>query len=130
MALDATRANQILDAIHGNTALLATTTALHLRLMTAAGSATVNGTELASGGSYVIVTGLTPLTMSTAASQSSSNSAISQTNMPATTITSIEVWDSNATPKRQVFGTLTASKTTAAGDTLSFAAAAITSALT
>ena len=127
--LDQTRANQLLDAMHGVTTLAATTTPIKIRLMTAIGSAAVNGTELASGGSYVALTGLSPLTMGAASAGSSSNSAISQTNMPAATITAIEVWDSAATPKRQVWGYLTTARTTVAGDTLSFAAAAITSAL-
>jgi hypothetical protein len=47
--------------------------------------------------------------------------------MPAATTAGIEIW--NGTPARQEFGALTAAKTTAAGDTLSFAAGAITSAL-
>jgi hypothetical protein len=54
---------------------------------------------------------------------------VAQTNMPVATVTSIELWDSNATNKRLEFGNLTASKTTASGDTLSFASGAITSAL-
>jgi len=127
--LDQTRANQLLDAMHGVTSLAATTAPIKIRLMTVMGSAAVNGTELASGGSYVILTGLSPLTMSAASAGSSSNSAISQANMPAATIAAIEVWDSAATPKRQMLGTLTTARTTVAGDTLSFAAAAITSAL-
>jgi hypothetical protein len=129
MALDQTRANQILDAIHAVTTLVASTAPIHTRFMTANGSSTSNGTELATGGGYTQGTGAPSATWNAAASGTSSKQALSVTNMPATTIVGIEEWDSAGTPKRQEFGALTASKTTASGDTLSFAAAAVTSAL-
>lgn len=129
MALDATRANQILDAVHGVATLTATTAPIKLRLMTGATiNATTNGTEITAGGGYTALG--QAITMGSATSQSASNSLISWTNMPVATVHAIEIWDSNATPKRQLWGILTADKTTASGDTLSFAAAAITSALT
>lgn len=129
--LDQTRANQILDAIHGVTTLVATTTPTKIRLMTAVGSATTNGTELATSGGYTAGSaGGISVTWAAAASGSDATSAIaSVTNMPATTINGIEIWDSNATPKRQELGSLTTPRTTASGDTLSFASGAITSAL-
>lgn len=128
MTLDRTKANNLLDGIHAVAAFTAVTSPIKIRLMTAVGSATANGTELATGGSYVAATGIT-VTWDAASAGSANNQACSQTNMPAATITGIETWDSNATPKRQELGTLTASRTTSSGDTLSFAAAAITSAL-
>lgn len=127
--LDQTRANQILDAIHAVTALVASVAPIRTRLMTANGSATANGTELASSGGYTAGTGAPSSTWGAAASGSSAKAALSVTNMPATTINGIEEWDSAGTPKRQELGALTTPKTTAAGDTLSFANGAITSAL-
>ena len=99
-------------------------------LMTANGTASARGTELASGGGYVAATGLA-LTWkaSTNASPSvgASNGVTSQTNMPAATVVGIEVvYGANV---RIEYGALTASRTTSAGDTLSFADSAITTSL-
>lgn len=126
-ALDQTHANNIIDASLGTTTFVATTTPLKCRLMTANGSATANGTELTSGGSYVAATGLSPATFASASGESASTSvALTQTNMPAATITGIELWDSNATPKRKWWGALSASKTTNAGDTFTIASGSLT----
>lgn len=128
--LDQTRANQLLEAIHATTTLVASTAPIRLRLMTAAGTATANGTELASGGGYTQGAGAPATAWAAAASGSqATNAAVTITNMPAATIPAVETWDSNGTPKRQELGNLTASKTTASGDTLTFASGAITSAL-
>jgi hypothetical protein len=130
MALDQTRANQLLEAIHGVTALTATTTPTRVRLMTAVGTATTNGTELATSGGYTSGAGAPSVTWAAAATGSeATNAIVSVTNMPVATINGIEIWDSNATPKRQELGSLTTPRTTASGDTLSFASGAITSAL-
>lgn len=128
--LDQTRANQILEAIHATTTLVASTAPIKTRLMTAVGSATANGTELTTSGGYTSGTGAPTSTWAAAASGSqATNAIVSVTNMPATTINGIENWDSAGTPKRQELGNLTVAKTTASGDTLSFASGAITSAL-
>ena len=97
--------------------------------ITAAGSAAANGTAVAAGGGYA-ATGVA-LGWGAAASQSQATNAVAQvTNYPrAETVTAVEVWSTDATPLRVELGNLTASKTMAAGDTLSFAAGAITSAL-
>jgi hypothetical protein len=131
-------ANKILNALHptsGTTTLGAQTITFPIlvRLMTANGTATANGTELTTGGSYTTAsTGITTgpgANWSAASAGSQATSAIcSQTNMPAATIVGIELWDSTATKIRTEWGSMT-SKTTSAGDTLSFASAAITSAL-
>lgn len=126
--LDQSYSKKINDHKNG-VASLTMPTGHAIRLMTAAGSASANGTELASGGSYVAGTGLA-LTWNAATTASPSvagNVAASQTNMPATTIPAIEIWVSG--PLRVELGNLTSSKTTAAGDTLSFAANAVTTAL-
>lgn len=137
MALDQTQANSILTYMHGGGAPR-TITGSRLRLMTANGSATSNGTEVATGGGYTASTGSNPtaagVALSWAASASGSqatNASASVTNYPrAETVVGVEVWSTDATPGLRVeFGALTASKTMAAGDTLSFASGAITSAL-
>jgi len=130
MALDQAQANLILASMHGGTAY-STTGLIHVRLMTAAGSATANGTELTTSGGYTSGAGAPTIATWAAASAGSqaTSAAVTVTNMPAATIPAIELWDSNATPKRIEFGNLTASKTTVSGDTLSFASGAITSAL-
>jgi hypothetical protein len=133
MALDQTRANEVLTWMHAGSAPAALTSPIRIKLLTAIGTATSNGTELAAGGSYVQVSGATggiTTTWAAAASGSQATNAVAQqTNMPAATITSIELWDSAGTNKRVEFGALASSKTTSAGDTLSFASGAITSAL-
>ena len=130
MTLDQTRANQILEAIHATTTLVASTAPIKTRLMTANGTATANGTELTTGGGYTSGTGAPTSSWAAAASGSQATSApVSVTNMPAATIVGIENWDSNGTPKRQELGALSSSKTTASGDTLTFATGAISSTL-
>lgn len=128
--------DEIVSALHPTSGTktigaLTITYPLAIRLMTAAGSATAAGTELSSGGSYVAATGISMGANWAVVSGGSqaTNAALSQTNMPAATITAIELWDSSGTKRRTEFGNLTASKTTSAGDTLSFASGAITSAI-
>lgn len=126
-------AKQIQDHIHGNTALTQPTGPFRLRQMTTVGSASANGTELATSAGYTSGTGAPtiPFGAATTASPSvaASSSATTVTNMPATTINGVEVWNSNGTPGRQELGNLTTPKTTSAGDTLSYATGAVTSAL-
>ena len=87
----------------------ATTTPIRVRLMTANGSATAAGTELASGGSYVAGTGqsLTAALGTASAGSVTTTSAVVFANMPASTIVGIELWDNNASPIRKWFGTIT-----------------------
>lgn len=137
MALDQTRANEILTHLHGGTTFPAITTPIRIKLLTAIGNATTPGTEVATGGGYTQVGngttgGIQISTWAAASAGSQATSAAAQvTNYPrAETVTAIELVDSNATTfKRLEFGALTASRTMAAGDTLSFASGAITSAL-
>lgn len=128
MTFDAARARAALDALHALGAMANATTSLKLRLMTANGSATANGTEL-TGGSYVAGGSAVTFSAATSPSTSQTSASWSQTGMPAATTTGVEVWDIAGTPVRQELGSLSPSKTTAAGDTLSFASGAITSVL-
>jgi hypothetical protein len=117
--------NRLLDASLGTAAFVAPTTPMKLALDTVNGTATAAGTEVV-GGSYARQT----VAFTAASAGATANTAlISFTNMPAATVTGVEVFDSAGSPRRVWFGALTASKTTASGDTLSFAASAITVAL-
>lgn len=129
--LDQTFAKQLNDHFHGGTALPQPTAPFRLRQMTTVGSASANGTELTTGGGYTSGVGAPTIAFaaSTTATPSvaASSGAVTITNMPATTINGVEVWNSNGTPSRQELGNLTTPKTTASGDTLSYAAGAVTS---
>jgi hypothetical protein len=125
--LDQVFSNALLNASTGEAALTAVVTPIHSRLMTANGSATANGTELPTGGGYTSGTGAPTVTFAAASGGSaSSNSAITVTNMPATTVVGVELWDSAGTPGRKWWGPLAASKTTNAGDTFSIASGSLT----
>ena len=103
-----------------------------LRLMTAGGTNTSNGTEATAGN----CPGYTALGVSLGSSAFGSPSAGQQTNNNAaswtatgswTTITSIEIWDSAGTPLRWLQGALTSNITGVAnGDTIQFAVGSVT----
>jgi len=129
MTWDAARARAALDALHALGAMANATTPVRLRQMTANGSATSNGTELGTSGGYTQGAGAPSVTIGAATSPSTSqnSSVVSITNMPATTIVGVELWDSAGSPVRQELGSLSSSKTTVSGDTLSYAAGAYVS---
>jgi len=107
---------------------------LMLRLMSAMGADNATaGTEVANaGGSAYTPQSLASAwttTTSAATPNTTSVAAVTFTNMPAITTVGVEVWDSAGSPRRTQFGTLTTSKTTALGDSLAFAAAALVSTL-
>jgi hypothetical protein len=126
--LDQTYSKKINDHVHGVTSLTMPT-GHRCRFMTAVGSASANGTELSTGGGYTAGVGapLMPWSAATTASPSvaANSSNVSVANMPAGTINGIEIWES--TPVRIELGSLTTPRTTASGDTLSFAIGAVTS---
>jgi len=129
-ALNQAHANNLIDGSLATAAFTASTAPIRCRLMTANGTATAAGTELATSGGYTSGTGAPSVTFAAAASGSAaSNSAVTVTNMPATTIVGVELWDSAGTPIRKWFGALTASKTTNSGDTFSIASGSLTAAL-
>jgi hypothetical protein len=127
-ALDQTFANALLDASfdRAGASVRLATGPMHCRLITTVGSATASGTELGTGGNYTSGTGAPTFTTAAAATGSTaSNSAISITNMPATTLNGVEVWDS--APARKWFGSITgAPKVINSGDTFSIASASLT----
>lgn len=118
-------ASRLLDASLGTTTYAAPTSPLKLALDTSTGSNSAAGTEV-TGGSYArqtIVFG------SAAAGVSNSSNSISFTNLPACTVTGIEIFDSSGTPRRAWVGALTASKTVSAGDSLSFSPSSVSATL-
>jgi hypothetical protein len=125
--MDQTDANNLLKVSLGIAAYATPTTPMKLRLINAGGTAptaTVNGTAV-TGGSYADQNLTTALGTATGGSVTNSAAAINYTNMPAVTVNAVEVWDSAGTPVRHWFGSI-ASKTTNAGDTLSFSTSSIT----
>lgn len=115
-------ASRLLDASLGTAAYTAPTAPMKLALETATGTNAAAGTEVV-GGSYARQN----ITFGAAASGVASNSnAITFTAMPAATVTGLEIYDSAGSPRRAWVGALTASKTVAAGDSLSFAVGSIT----
>lgn len=121
--------NSVLNLLLRGTSLTITTP-MKARLMTANGTDSSNGTELGTSGGYTA--GGATITFGSAASGGSiSNTvAVTWTNMPATTIVGLEIWDSTGTPVRIWWGALASSKTTASGDTFEFAISAVTCTLT
>jgi hypothetical protein len=102
----------------------------HLRLMTAVGSNTANGTEATSsncpGYTALGSTMGSPSFGANSSGTSSSANAVSWTATGAwTAIVGIEIWDTAGTPLRWLQGSVT-SVTLANGNTLTFAAAAVT----
>jgi hypothetical protein len=119
----------ILNATFAEAAYTDPTTPIKVAMDSAVGSDTAAGTEI-SGGSYARQT----LTMAAASTGSyptsiASNVALTYTNMPAVTVTSVDIFDSAGTPIRRWFGALTSSKTTNAGDTLTIASGSLTATL-
>ncbi len=114
--------DRMINASLNGTTFALPTTPMKLSLHTTASTDASAGTEV-TGGSYARQT----IAFGTSAGTGVANTgAVTFTNMPATTTTNVNIYDSNATPRRAWWGDLTASKTTAAGDTLSFAVGAVT----
>lgn len=133
-ALNQVHANAILNASlttgAAAGAAVQSTYPIRCRLMTANGSATASGTELATSGGYTAGTGAPTVQFAAAATGSKASSTdVTVTNMPATTIVGVELWDSAGSPERKWYGALTASKTTNAGDTFTIASGSLTAAL-
>jgi hypothetical protein len=123
-------ANKLLDSSVAGVAYTTHTAPIKLRLMTANGSSTSAGTEVTnSGGStYAAVTTASSWAAASAGAVAT-NAALTFTNMPAVTVTGIELWDSAGTPLRTWWGDLTVHKTTGLGDTLTFPSGSITASL-
>lgn len=130
MPLDQAEATKLMDAKWGKATYSAPTTPIMMRLMSANGTASSNGTEVANaGGSAYAAQSATAATPSGSTNGAlASNGAITFTNMPAITVTGVELWTSG-TARRTTYGALTASKTTALGDSLTLASGSLTDTL-
>lgn len=105
------------------------TTPLKLKLMTANGSDSAAGTELGTSGGYTAGGSTVTFAAASGGQVDNTGSAVSWTNMPATTIVGVEIWDTAGSPVRLAYGALAASKTTNSGDTFTIASGALTIAL-
>lgn len=131
-ALTQVRAQHFLNAEYGGAVYTALAAGRKLKLIATNGNEATAGTEIALGGGYTA--GGPAITWAAAAADAAApatysgkieNVALSITNMPAATVNGVEVTDTAATPVRVAWGALTTARTTAAGDTLSFAAASV-----
>lgn len=119
---DTAEANRLLDAAFSTADYTGATTGSKLRLVTVIGTDAAAGTEV-TGGSYTA--GGQAMAMGAAASRSCSNTGTVQfTGMPAVTVVGVDIYNSGGT-QRKAWGLLTTSRTTASGDTLSFAAGSV-----
>lgn len=126
--LDNAVRNNVLDALNGTTTFNAPTTPIKVRLMTANGTATSNGTELAASGGYA-AGGATVTFAAASAGATNATGTVRWDNMPAATIVGVELWDSSGSPRRIQLGALTANKTVGAGDSFELPAASLSEAL-
>lgn len=97
-----------------------------LSVHSSASSDTAAGTE-DTGGSYARQTVTVTTPTSANPSVAATSNAQTFTNMPAVTSTDVNIWENGGT--REAWGPMTASKTTALGDTLAYAIAAVSVAL-
>jgi hypothetical protein len=139
---DQTRVNTLIQALFtssaaftitpgtGGGSAFTVTPPFHLRLMTAQGSNSSNGTEMTTEFGYTLLGATLGTTFCAAPSggtQSNSNSVSWSATGTWPTITAIEIWDTAGTPLRWLQGSLTSSITGVVnGDTVQFAASSIT----
>jgi hypothetical protein len=112
----------------------------HLKLIsgtsgtnTSNSTATTAGTEV-TGGSYAQFSipasgAFWPTGTPSTGSLTNSGGVATFTGMPAISVYGIEIWDNTGTPVRKWFGSLIASKTLGAGDTITFPASSISPSL-
>lgn len=120
-------ATNVLAGLTAQAAFVATVSPTKVKLNSAVGSEAASGTEITAGGGYtaggVTVAWAAPTVQTGTYSGRIGNAVVTITNMPAAaSITSVDIVDSTATPRRIFWGNLTATRSTAAGDTLSFPA--------
>ncbi len=135
MSLPTTVKNNALDALNGVATFTPVVAPVRMRLMTANGTATAAGTELATGAGGETGTGYTAggqtFTWAAAANGTAILAAdIRWDNMPAGTIVGLEVWDSATTPRRIQYTPLTTQRTLAAGQAFELKAADVVATLT
>ena len=117
--IDQAECTRLLKALLGQATYPATVTPVKGRLMTANGSATVNGTEVTNSGGSTYAPATVDTALATVTAGATSNtSAITWTNLPTSTLTGLELWDSAGTPLRKLFAGLAANKSVLLGDSL------------
>lgn len=109
---------RVLNFLTGNTPATAPTTPLEIRLMTANGSDSAAGTEVANAGGSTYVQQSAAFPAASGTTTTANSADIVFTNMPACTVVGVEIWDSAGTPFRWWWGAATASKTVNLGDTI------------
>lgn len=118
--------------LNAGAALTALTQPFKLRLMSAQGSNTANGTEMTGSNFPGYTAGGnsmgSPAFGANSAGVSASSNAVSWTATGTQTaaIVAVEVWDTQATPKRALQGAITSINGLVNGNTLTFAAGAVT----
>lgn len=125
-ALDQGESSRLLNASLTGTAP-AFTGPLKLALFTVIGTVSATGTEV-TGGAGPYARQSMAVTVSSAGSAVTNTGIVQFLGMPAITsppISAIEIFDSAGTPLRKWWGALSATKTTNAGDTVSFAIGAV-----
>jgi len=115
---------RFLNWLTGNTTT-APTLPLKLRLMTANGSDSAAGTEVANGGGSAYTPQTVAFSPASGTTTAVNSADVVFTNMPAATIVGVEIWDSAGTPFRWWWGAATANKTTNLGDPLTVLAGAL-----
>jgi hypothetical protein len=113
-----------LNWLTGNTTT-APTTPVVVRLMTANGSDSAAGTEVANAGGSTYAQQTAAFPAATGTTQTANSADIVFTNMPTCTVVGLEIWDSNGTPFRWWWGAATASKAVNLGDTIRILAGAL-----
>lgn len=120
----------LLAATFAQATFTATTAPVKIKLCSVTPTESTPGTEISPGGNYVVGgvstgTWASPTTQTGAYSGRIGNAAVTIANMPAATVSGIDLVDSAATPRRLMWGALTTPRTLAVGDTLSFPADSI-----
>lgn len=127
--IDATEALNQVRASLGLAAYTATTDPIMGRLMTANGNpdGSTNGTEVVNsdGSTYTPQDVDAALPTNPTSLPVVNTGAATWTNLPTATVVGLELWDSNATPKRKWFGALAASKSVALGDSLTISSGSL-----
>jgi len=114
--------------LHGSAAPTGPTQPLHLRLLTANGSNTSNGTELSATGYTAGGASMgSPAFGASSSGVSASGADVSWTaGATWSTITGVEIWDTAGTPVRLLQGSITSITGVGSGDTVKFSAGAVT----
>ena len=108
---------RVLNWLTGNTTT-APTLPLMVRLMTANGSDAAPGTEVVNAGDSTYAPQAAAFPSASGTTQTANGSDIVFSNMPATTVVGVEIWDSAATPFRWWWGAATAPQATSLGNPL------------